>query len=230
VANNALPAFYTRCASEPGTNPLRNRCSLCCGADATVAAPVTAPVAAVAASTGNVCIWKQCQSVFKQQYGQCAPGLECVGNDGYYAQCREPPFLGCAKSSQYCKADGDCCGEFSECRNSKCAIPCGAEVAVTTSSLDSPAAGGSGSGGSADSGAGLLIAAIVVGVAVAAAVGLFLVRKAMAAANSDADAAPRVSKMASTEDHPTVLDIRALYPDAARNRVKNVDTHTFFKE
>jgi hypothetical protein len=192
---------------------------------------VTAPVAVPTAPTGNVCVWQQCRSENKQSYGQCAPGLECVGSNGYYAQCREPPYIdGCQKSNNYCTADGDCCGEYSECRSNKCMIPCGAEISVgnsggagSTSSSDSAAGSGAGTD------AGLLIAAIVVGVAVAAAVGLFLVRRAMGAAA--ADAAPRVSKMASLEDHPAVLDIHALYPDATKDSFnRKVEYTAFFKD
>jgi hypothetical protein len=30
VLNSALPSFYDRCQTEPGANPLRDRCKLCC--------------------------------------------------------------------------------------------------------------------------------------------------------------------------------------------------------
>jgi hypothetical protein len=118
---------------------------------------VTVPTA----SAGNVCVWKQCRSEFGQQYGQCAPGLECVGSNGYYAQCREPPYIdGCAKSNDYCTADGDCCGEYSECRSNQCTIPCGAEHSV--------AASASHSSGSTQS-SGLDTTAVLTALAVAAA-------------------------------------------------------------
>jgi hypothetical protein len=103
-----------------------------------VTKPSPSPLAAPTASTGDVCVYQQCRSESRQQYGLCAPGLECVdkSNNGYYAQCREPSASDCQKSDGYCIADSNCCGDYSECRGNACVIPCGTEVNAAAAIMD----------------------------------------------------------------------------------------------
>jgi uncharacterized protein YegL len=83
--NGNLGNFYSRCRTEGGSQPLRNRCSLCCtgeNAPATSAAtaPTTPPTAAPThTSASGFCSWNGCSSNGGSSWCSASEG-RCTGN------------------------------------------------------------------------------------------------------------------------------------------------------